>query len=224
MRHWVAYTPENFGWKRPSNSMTASDVLRHQVLPLTVFKIKFFTWGPRLHIPIQNCCISAVQHKCRPGQVYRGRHLQQRGGTCPCFRWVWCQVWSQSWSSSSSWWTWSLCWWWGPGYLLWRQPCGRRSSLTWSLVEVTLWGCPAGEQSYMHPLIWLTRVMWIKDWDQWLSGSDLPLPSPSLPLPCLRSRPQVPENQLFFQQQKMWRPPHFLHQIIPYQQQPRWTF
>ena len=27
----MAYTPENFGWKRPSESTTASDVLRHQV-------------------------------------------------------------------------------------------------------------------------------------------------------------------------------------------------
>ena len=57
--------------------MTASDVLRHQVLPLTVFKIKFITKGrkPPLHVPIQNTCnlqcnTSADLIKCIEGGTY----------------------------------------------------------------------------------------------------------------------------------------------------------
>ena len=35
-----AYTAENFGWKKPSESTTASDVLRHQVNILVVDNIE----------------------------------------------------------------------------------------------------------------------------------------------------------------------------------------
>ena len=35
-----AYTAENFGWKKPSESTTASDVLRHQVNILVIDNIE----------------------------------------------------------------------------------------------------------------------------------------------------------------------------------------